>query len=111
MRIIDYCSCARCKSSNSSCLKQSCVHHFCSIHRTAPQSPILQELSLTDNKPIISNGTVIPAAEAETFPTLKGLVNLHEEVVDIPDFFTRNNRECFACMVLCGVILALTYYH
>ena len=79
--------------------------------RTAPQSPILQELSLTDNKPIISNGTVIPAAEAETFPTLKGLVNLHEEVVDIPYFFTRNNRECFACMVLCGVILALWYYH
>ena len=75
------------------------------------KSPILQELSLTDNKPILSNGTVIPVAEAETFPTLKGLVNLHEEVVDIPDFFTRNNRECFACMVLRGVILALSYYH
>ena len=30
------------------------------------------------------------------FPTLKGLVNLCEEVVDIPDFFTRNNRESFA---------------
>ncbi|KAL3764898.1 hypothetical protein ACHAW5_003547 [Stephanodiscus triporus] len=51
-----------------------------------------KELSLTDNKPIISNETVIPAAEAETFPTLKELVNLYEEVVDIPDFFTRNNR-------------------
>lgn len=27
------------------------------------------------------------------FPSLKELVNLNEEIVDIPDFFTRNNRE------------------
>lgn len=52
-----------------------------------------KELSLTDNKPILSNEAVIPAAEAEPFPSLTGLVNLHGEVVDIPDFFTRNNRE------------------
>jgi hypothetical protein len=57
------------------------------IHKTP------KELSLTDNKPILSNKSVIPAVEAEPFPALKGLVNLHEEVVDIPDFFTRNNRE------------------
>mmetsp|Transcript_26366 Transcript_26366/g.56044 ORF Transcript_26366/g.56044 Transcript_26366/m.56044 type:complete len:357 (+) Transcript_26366:146-1216(+) len=52
----------------------------------------IKELSLTDKKPILSNETLIPAAEAENFPSLKELVNLHEEVVDVPDFFTRNNR-------------------
>lgn len=52
----------------------------------------MKELSLTDKKPILSNETLIPAAESEKFPSLKELVNLHEEVVDIPDFFTRNNR-------------------
>jgi len=52
----------------------------------------LKELSLTDKKPILSNETLIPAAEAEKFPSLKECVNLQEEVVDIPDFFTRNNR-------------------
>ena len=51
----------------------------------------IQELTLTDKKPILSNEAIIPAGEAEKFPSLKELVNLHEEVVDIPDFFTRNN--------------------
>ncbi|KAL7533190.1 hypothetical protein ACHAXR_005094 [Thalassiosira sp. AJA248-18] len=51
-----------------------------------------KDLTVTDKKPILSNETLIPAAEAEKFPVLKELVNLHEEVVDIPDFFTRNNR-------------------
>lgn len=48
---------------------------------------------MTDNKPILSNEQIIPAAEAENFPELKELVTLNEEVVDIPDFFTRHNRE------------------
>eukprot|EP00581_Thalassiosira_minuscula_P016316 CAMPEP_0183732518 /NCGR_PEP_ID=MMETSP0737-20130205/38650_1 /TAXON_ID=385413 /ORGANISM="Thalassiosira miniscula, Strain CCMP1093" /LENGTH=347 /DNA_ID=CAMNT_0025965547 /DNA_START=54 /DNA_END=1097 /DNA_ORIENTATION=+ len=52
----------------------------------------LKELSLTDKKPILSNETLIAAAEAEKFPVLKDLVNLQDEEVDIPDFFTRNNR-------------------
>ena len=53
---------------------------------------------MTDKKPILSNETIIPAAEAETFPELKELVNLHEKVVDLPEFFTRHNRECiFMC--------------
>ena len=52
---------------------------------------------MTDKKPILSSETIIPAAEAETFPELKELVNLHEEVVDLPDFFTRHNRE-WACL-------------
>lgn len=52
----------------------------------------IKDLSLTNNKPILSNETLIPAAEAEMFPSLKELVNLNEETVDIPDFFIRNNR-------------------
>lgn len=52
----------------------------------------IKELSLTNNKSILSNETLVPSAEAEKFPTLKELVNLHDEVVDIPDFFIRNNR-------------------
>ena len=67
-----------------------------SFRRASPffdTSKLPKELSLTDNKPILSNETVIPAAEAEPFPPLMGLVNLHGDVVDIPDFFTRNNRE------------------
>lgn len=52
-----------------------------------------QELRLTDGKPILSNKTVIPAAEAEKFPTLNELNSLNDEVVNIPDFFTRNNRK------------------
>eukprot|EP00804_Cyclotella_cryptica_P022778 CCRYP_005006-RB/>CCRYP_005006-RB protein AED:0.16 eAED:0.16 QI:86/1/1/1/0.75/0.6/5/464/357 len=51
----------------------------------------LKELSLTDNKPILSNECIIPAAEAEKFPTLTGLHCLNDEIVNIPDFFTRNN--------------------
>eukprot|EP00956_Cyclotella_meneghiniana_P001633 scaffold1804_cov66-Cyclotella_meneghiniana.AAC.9 len=51
-----------------------------------------KELELTSNKPILSNETVIPAAEAEKFPTLTGLNCLTDEVVDIPDFFTRDNQ-------------------
>jgi hypothetical protein len=53
-------------------------------------------LELTGNKPILSNESIISAAEAEKFPTLAGLNCLNDEVVDIPDFFTRNNRE-FGC--------------
>jgi ATPase complex subunit ATP10 len=52
----------------------------------------LKELSLTNNKPIVSNDVVIPANQAEVFPTITGLINLHEEIVDIPQFFTRYNR-------------------
>ncbi|KAL7550340.1 hypothetical protein ACHAWF_013588 [Thalassiosira exigua] len=52
----------------------------------------IKDLDLTNEKPILSNEAIIPATEAETFPSLKGLVNLHDETVDIPDFFTRNNR-------------------
>ena len=51
-----------------------------------------KELSLTNNKPIFSNEVVIPANQAEVFPTITGLINLHDEVVDIPHFFTRCNR-------------------
>lgn len=54
-----------------------------------------QELEKTDNKPILSNETLIPAAEAEKFPTLTGLNCLNDDIVDIPDFFTRNNRELY----------------
>jgi ATPase complex subunit ATP10 len=52
----------------------------------------LKELSLTNNKPILSNDVVIPAVQAEVFPTMTGLINLHNEVVNIPQFFTRYNR-------------------
>ncbi|KAL7467841.1 hypothetical protein ACHAXS_012114 [Conticribra weissflogii] len=52
----------------------------------------VKELSLTNNKPILCNEEIIPAAEAELFPTLKGLNSLKDEIVDIPDFFVRNNR-------------------
>lgn len=52
----------------------------------------LKDLSLTDKKPVLSNETLVPAAEAEKFPALKNLVNLQKEAVDIPDFFVRNNR-------------------
>ena len=51
-----------------------------------------KELTLTNNKPILSNEVVIPANQAEGFPTITGLINLHDEVVDIPHFFTRYNR-------------------
>ena len=53
-------------------------------------------MTATDKKPILSNETIIPAFEAEKFPNLKDLVNLENEAVDIPDFFTRNNRESIA---------------
>ena len=58
-----------------------------------PTFASFQELELTNNKPIISNESIIPAAEAEKFPSLTGLKCLNDEIVDIPDFFTRNNRE------------------
>ncbi len=48
---------------------------------------------MTNNKPILCNEEIIPAAEAELFPTLKGLNSLKDEIVDIPDFFVRNNRK------------------
>ncbi|KAL3766403.1 hypothetical protein ACHAWO_008067 [Cyclotella atomus] len=52
----------------------------------------LKELEKTNNKPILSNESIIPAAEAEKFPTLTGLNCLNDEVVDIPDFFNRDNQ-------------------
>mmetsp|Transcript_21405 Transcript_21405/g.44810 ORF Transcript_21405/g.44810 Transcript_21405/m.44810 type:complete len:349 (-) Transcript_21405:87-1133(-) len=52
----------------------------------------VKELSLTNNKPILCNNEVIPAAEAELFPSLKGLNSLRDDIVDIPEFFVRNNR-------------------
>jgi len=54
----------------------------------------VKELSLTNNKPILCNNEVIPAAEAELFPSLKGLNSLRDDIVDIPEFFVRNNRKC-----------------
>lgn len=52
----------------------------------------IKELASTNKKPIISNNTVIPAAEAEKFPFLGDMVNLKGEAASIPDFFTRSNR-------------------
>eukprot|EP00578_Thalassiosira_sp_NH16_P012813 CAMPEP_0181113782 /NCGR_PEP_ID=MMETSP1071-20121207/20529_1 /TAXON_ID=35127 /ORGANISM="Thalassiosira sp., Strain NH16" /LENGTH=352 /DNA_ID=CAMNT_0023197839 /DNA_START=161 /DNA_END=1216 /DNA_ORIENTATION=- len=50
-----------------------------------------KELTITDNKPILSNETIIPAAEAEKFPPLNGCISLHDEEVDVPEFFSRDN--------------------
>lgn len=52
----------------------------------------IKELASTNKKPILSNDTVIPAAEAERFPFLGDMVNLKGEAVSVPDFFTRHNR-------------------
>lgn len=52
----------------------------------------VKELASTNKKPILSNDAVIPAAEAETFPSLSDVVNLKGERATIPEFFTRNNR-------------------
>lgn len=52
----------------------------------------IKELASTNKKPIISNDAVVPAAEAEKFPSLGDMVNLKGEAVSIPEFFTRNNR-------------------
>lgn len=52
----------------------------------------IKELERTDKKPLLSNDDIIPSYEAQTFPKLSGLTNLLDETVDLPDFFTRNNR-------------------
>jgi hypothetical protein len=60
----------------------------------------------------MTSESIIPAAEAEKFPTLTGLNCLNDEVVDIPDFFTRNNRESldFAVFILIQFDAAMIRY-
>lgn len=51
-----------------------------------------KDLANTNKKPILSNETIVPAAEAEKFPFLGDMISLKDEKVSIPDFFIRNNR-------------------
>ena len=52
----------------------------------------IKDLANTNKKPILSNETIVPAAEAEKFPFLGDMISLKDEKVSIPDFFIRNNR-------------------
>ena len=56
---------------------------------------MMQDLNKTDNKPIITNETLIPEAQAQLFPSLGDWTTLEEgtqAVQEVPDFFLRNNR-------------------
>lgn len=56
---------------------------------------MMQDLNKTDNKPIITNETLISEERAQLFPPLKDWTTLEEgtQVIQtVPDFFLRNNR-------------------
>lgn len=55
---------------------------------------MIKDLASTGGKPILSNPHLIPAKNAQTFPSLSGLQTLHNESVELPEFFLRKNREC-----------------
>lgn len=52
---------------------------------------MMKDLSATGNKPILSNETLIPEREAEVFPTLYDLTNLHQQSAVLPDCVLQNN--------------------
>uniref|UniRef100_A0A7S1ZNM4 Uncharacterized protein n=2 Tax=Ditylum brightwellii TaxID=49249 RepID=A0A7S1ZNM4_9STRA len=53
---------------------------------------MMKDLNESNNKPIVTNSTLIPADEAQIFPSLNGCTTLSDEVVDLPNFLIRNNR-------------------
>lgn len=58
---------------------------------------MLKDLRKTDNKPILSNPSLIPADEAWVFPTLSNVKHISSssstKTVQIPDCFLQDNRE------------------
>lgn len=56
---------------------------------------MMSDLKKTDNKPILTNDTLIDEADAQVFPTLGEWITLKEgsqPYQQVPDFFIRNNR-------------------
>mmetsp|Transcript_23011 Transcript_23011/g.26263 ORF Transcript_23011/g.26263 Transcript_23011/m.26263 type:complete len:297 (-) Transcript_23011:58-948(-) len=54
---------------------------------------MVSDLAKTKNKPIVSNKTIIPETEAESFPTLINCQEMkNDEDIVLPDYFLRDNR-------------------
>lgn len=54
---------------------------------------MIGDLKRTENKPTLSNDTVIPEGDAQHFPVLKGLKSLSGNVVDLPFCLMDNDGE------------------
>lgn len=53
---------------------------------------MIKDLKRSNEKPVLSNDSLIAESQAKLFPTLKGLKSLTGEKVDLPDYMTRRNR-------------------
>lgn len=54
---------------------------------------MIKDLSKTGGKPIISNPHLIPAKNAQHFPSLDGVQTLDGKTVQVPQYFLRKNRK------------------
>ena len=55
---------------------------------------IIGDLTETGNKPTLSNDYLIPARNAQPFPSLlAGVKTLNGERVELPEYFVRKNRK------------------
>lgn len=55
---------------------------------------MMSDLKKTNNKPILTNDTIIPTERAQVFPFLPDWIPLQPDscLENVPDFFVRNNR-------------------
>jgi hypothetical protein len=68
---------------------------------------MIGDLKRTENRPTLSNDTMIPESDAQHFPVLKGLKSLSGNVVDLPFCLMDNDGE-LDVVVLKTMLLRLT---
>ncbi len=71
---------------------------------------MIKDLSVTGNKPILSNETLIPEREAEPFPTLYDLTNLNNEKTVLPDHIIDSNGRSIGCTISSALEGAHTFF-
>eukprot|EP00980_Cylindrotheca_fusiformis_P000291 scaffold66_cov115-Cylindrotheca_fusiformis.AAC.23 len=54
---------------------------------------MMWDLRNTNNKPTLSNETLIPEEDSQIFPVLTGVKNLNGQKADLPFYFVENNSE------------------